>query len=57
MLVEFADVVELGGNLPNQQLCVGGELGSPVEALMVGLVEAGSEQRDETLSWRKRPHG
>lgn len=47
MFVEFADVVELGGNLPNQQLGVGREWGSFVVALVVGFVKVGSEQRKE----------
>lgn len=45
MFIEFADVVQLRGNLPNQQLGVVGEWSSFVVALMVGLVEAGSMQR------------
>ncbi len=45
MFIEFADVVELRRNLPNQQLGVGREWGSPVEALVVGFVKVGSEQR------------
>lgn len=49
MFIEFADVVELGGNLPNQQLGVSGEWGSFVVALVVGLVKVGSEQRREII--------
>lgn len=45
MFIEFADVVELRGNLPNQQLGVRRERGSFVEALVVGFVEVWSEQR------------
>ncbi len=49
MFIEFADVVELGGNLPNQQLGVWREWGSFVVALVVGLVKVGSEQRREIM--------
>lgn len=45
MFIEFADVVELGRNLPNQQLGVRREWGSFVVALVVGFVEVGSKQR------------
>lgn len=48
MFVEFADVVELGGNLPNQQLGVRTERGSFVVALVVGFVKVGSGHRGET---------
>lgn len=47
MFVEFADVVEFRGNLPNQQLCVQVEWGSLVIALVVGFVKAEPEQRRE----------
>lgn len=47
MLVEFADVVKLGGNLPNKQLGVGRELSPFVAALVVGFVKVDSEQRGE----------
>ena len=48
MFIEFADVVELRGNLSNQQLCVGRvEWGSLVVALVVGFVKVGSEQKRE----------
>lgn len=43
MFVEFADVVELGGNLPNQQLGVRKEWRSFVKALVVGFVKVWSE--------------
>lgn len=39
MLVEFADVVELGGNLPNKQLGIRSELSPFVAALVVGFVK------------------
>lgn len=45
MFIEFADVVELRGNLPNQQLGVRREWRSFVVALVVGFVKVGSEQR------------
>ena len=45
MFIEFADVVELGGNLPNQQLGVRKEWRSFVVALVVGFVKVGSEQQ------------
>lgn len=45
MLIEFADVVELGGNLPNQQLGVRREWDPFMVALMVWFVKVGSEQR------------
>lgn len=45
MLIEFADVVELGRNLTNQQLGVWGEWGSCVVALVVGFVKIGPVQR------------
>lgn len=45
MFIEFADVVKLGRNLPNQQLGVRKEWGSFVVALVVGFVEVGSEQK------------
>lgn len=45
MFIEFADVVELWGNLPNKQLGIGRELSSFVVALVVGFVEAGPEQK------------
>lgn len=41
MFIEFADVVELRGNLPNKQLGVRRELSSFVEALVVGFVKVG----------------
>lgn len=41
MFIEFADVVELCRNLPNQQLGVQREWGSFVVALVVGFVEVG----------------
>lgn len=51
MLIEFADVVELRGNLPNQQLGVGGiEGGSLLVALVVGLVEVVSEQKRHIMT-------
>lgn len=50
MFVEFADVVELGGNLPNQQLGVRKEWRSFVVALVVGFVKVGSvQQRREII--------
>ena len=49
MFIEFADVVELGGNLPNQQLGVRREWGSFVVALVVGFVEVGPEKRREII--------
>lgn len=45
MLVEFADVVELGGNLPNQQLGVKREWDPFIEALVVRFVKVWSAQR------------
>lgn len=45
MLVEFADVVELGGNLPNQQLGVKREWDPFIEALVVWFVKVWSAQR------------
>lgn len=45
VLVEFADVVELGGNLPNQQLGVLRKRGPFIEALVVWLVKVWSAQR------------
>lgn len=45
MFIEFADIVELWGNLPYQQLGVSREWGSFVVALVVGFVKVGSEQR------------
>lgn len=45
MFIEFADVVELGGNLSNQQLGVRREWDSFVVALVVGVVKVGSGQR------------
>lgn len=50
MFIEFADVVELWRNLPNQQLGVQREWGSFVVALVVGFVEVGSEQTREIVS-------
>lgn len=47
MLVEFADVVELGGNLPNKQLGVRSKLSPFVAALVVGFIKVDSEQRGE----------
>lgn len=44
MLVEFADVVEQRGDLPNQQLGVLRERKSLVVALVVGFIEVGSMQ-------------
>lgn len=41
MFIEFADVVELRGNLPNQQLGVRREWRSFVVALVVGFVKVG----------------
>lgn len=43
MLVEFADVVELRGNLPNKKLGVWRELSSFMVELVVWFVEVGSE--------------
>lgn len=45
MLIEFADVVELGRYLPNQQLGVRREWGSFVVALVVWFGEVGSVER------------
>lgn len=45
MFIEFADVVEVRGNLPNQQLGVRRERGSFVVALVVWFVKIGSKQR------------
>lgn len=39
VFIEFADIVELMRNLPNQQLGVGREWEPFVEALVVGLVK------------------
>lgn len=45
MLIELADVVELRGDLPDQQLGVEGvERGSLVVALVVGFAEVGSDK-------------
>lgn len=44
MLIEFADVVELRGNLPNKQLGVERERSSFVVALVVGIVKTRSGQ-------------
>lgn len=45
MFIEFADVIEFGGNLPNQQLCVRGVEGtSSVVAQMVGFDIVRSEE-------------
>lgn len=47
MFIEFADVVEQRGNLPDQQLGVKRERKSLVVALVVGFIEIGSMQMRE----------
>lgn len=42
MFIKFADVVEVRGNLPNQQFGVRRERDSFVVALVVGFVKIGS---------------
>lgn len=49
MFIEFADVVEQRGNLPDQQLGVLRERKSLVVALVVGFIEIGSMQMREKI--------
>lgn len=49
MFIEFTDVVEQRGNLPDQQLGVLRERKSLVVALVVGFIENGSMRMREKI--------
>lgn len=49
MFIEFADVVEHGGNLPNQQFGILRERKSLVVALVVGFIKIGSTKTREKI--------